>query len=202
MNNELYHHGIKGQKWGRRRWQNEDGTLTEEGKKRYGYGYDYDKGLTIDKDRYITRVSFNDKETNTGRTYASFKKEDVDKYVNNGKMLADLLGSDIYKYTFKTAEKLVTPSRKEMVDMYIDMIKDQNPKILQKGRLKQEKAFDKFQYSLVKRNKESERYFEYVRNKGYNALMDTADMKQKISDLPIIVIDRGQSLVLDSIEKI
>lgn len=29
------HHGIKGQKWGIRRWQNLDGTLTDEGKKRY-----------------------------------------------------------------------------------------------------------------------------------------------------------------------
>ena len=33
--NELYHHGIKGQKWGVRRFQNEDGTLTSAGKKRY-----------------------------------------------------------------------------------------------------------------------------------------------------------------------
>lgn len=32
---ELYHYGIKGQKWGVRRYQNEDGTLTPEGKKRY-----------------------------------------------------------------------------------------------------------------------------------------------------------------------
>lgn len=35
-NSELYHHGIKGQKWGRRRYQNPDGSLTPEGKKRYG----------------------------------------------------------------------------------------------------------------------------------------------------------------------
>ena len=32
----LIHYGVKGQKWGVRRYQNEDGTLTEEGKKRYG----------------------------------------------------------------------------------------------------------------------------------------------------------------------
>lgn len=33
---ELYHHGIKGQKWGVRRYQNEDGSLTAEGKRKYG----------------------------------------------------------------------------------------------------------------------------------------------------------------------
>lgn len=32
---ELYHHGILGQKWGVRRFQNKDGTLTSKGKKRY-----------------------------------------------------------------------------------------------------------------------------------------------------------------------
>ena len=31
---ELYHYGIKGQKWGVRRYQNKDGTLTPAGKKR------------------------------------------------------------------------------------------------------------------------------------------------------------------------
>ena len=32
--NELYHHGIKGQKWGVRRYQNKDGSLTAAGKNR------------------------------------------------------------------------------------------------------------------------------------------------------------------------
>ena len=32
--NELYHHGIKGMHWGIRRFQNEDGTLTDAGKRR------------------------------------------------------------------------------------------------------------------------------------------------------------------------
>lgn len=31
----LMHHGIRGQKWGERRFQNQDGSLTPEGKERY-----------------------------------------------------------------------------------------------------------------------------------------------------------------------
>lgn len=33
----LVHHGVKGQKWGVRRYQNSDGSLTPAGKKRYGF---------------------------------------------------------------------------------------------------------------------------------------------------------------------
>ena len=38
MPNELYHHGINGQRWGFRRFQNEDGSLTPEGELRYNQG--------------------------------------------------------------------------------------------------------------------------------------------------------------------
>lgn len=48
-NNELYHYGIKGMRLGIRRFQKEDGTLTNAGKKRYNDGSDgkYVKGLAM-----------------------------------------------------------------------------------------------------------------------------------------------------------
>ena len=53
----LYHHGIKGMKWGIRRYQNEDGSLTSKGKKRY-YNDDGSRS-TKQFERHINELSRN-----------------------------------------------------------------------------------------------------------------------------------------------
>ena len=57
---ELYHHGVKGMKWGVRKYQNEDGSLTAAGKSRYSTVADakeaYRKAKKTSADKYSTAV--------------------------------------------------------------------------------------------------------------------------------------------------
>lgn len=52
--NELYHYGILGMKWGVRRFQNKDGSLTNDGKKRYSIG----NGLTLEERKLSKFANF------------------------------------------------------------------------------------------------------------------------------------------------
>ena len=91
---DLRHHGIKGQKWGVRRFQNADGSLTAAGRKRYGDGessYDYGKDSG---GRKVVRVS---KESSTEDYQNAIKKtkaagesvENIRKFNNDVKRIKD-----------------------------------------------------------------------------------------------------------------
>jgi hypothetical protein len=78
---ELYHHGIKGQKWGIRRYQNPDGTLTEAGRKRYGSS--------------VEKVRKKDLLRQTTNFYMSHPNAKSSKYV-------DKKGEEAWEYADKT----------------------------------------------------------------------------------------------------
>ena len=78
LNNELCHHGILGQKWGVRRYQNEDGSLTYRGKMRY----------IKDSERASKYYGVRKKEILNSKAYKEYKKLDDDynfKRFNYGK---------------------------------------------------------------------------------------------------------------------
>ena len=83
---ELYHHGIKGQKWGIRRYQNEDGTLTEAGRKRVTNhlgkiepGYYTHRGFIKDKTKTYTFLRENNIITDSD---VKKQRELEDKYID------------------------------------------------------------------------------------------------------------------------
>lgn len=74
-NKDLQHAGIKGMRWGVRRYQNKDGSLTPAGKKRYGERPDYDDDDDIDEAEVKKRY-----EEGKQRALKSGSVEEVLKY--------------------------------------------------------------------------------------------------------------------------
>ena len=73
MEYELYHYGIKGQKWGVRRYQNPDGSLTAKGKKRAARREA--RGEYAMTKREVKKAMKNGSTANQDKVYAEYEKE-------------------------------------------------------------------------------------------------------------------------------
>lgn len=73
---ELYHHGVLGMKWGIRRYQNKDGSLTTAGKKRYGTKANFEKVQAAKR----AAEKANSKEAKARRKANDRTAEEVAKY--------------------------------------------------------------------------------------------------------------------------
>lgn len=89
LSNELYHHGILGQKWGIRRFQNKDGTRTEAGKIHY-------KQI---QDDVKNKIEANETE--------------VSSIISQGKAIADMANKLGEQYTKAFSSFKMTPQSKE-----------------------------------------------------------------------------------------
>lgn len=193
----LKHHGVKGMKWGKRKAK-PDGDI------RVGKGSDIH--------RIIPKEWLEREKSLSGHAYATFKKEDTERYKHFAKLFGG--GENYVDMNFKTKDILISPSKQKRVDEFIKLMNNnpdaksalikatRNPiSFMPKKTLdnldnskKAEKAFNKFSYLLVTKKNLRNPYFEQLKKQGYNMIIDDADIKSGISKSPIIVFDRDKTL--------
>ena len=118
---ELYHHGIKGQKWGVRRFQNKDGSLTPAGRRRYDDGDNINtskpkdkktKTYKIPKNKSLHRLKLEEKYMENGMTreeaeQAAAKRIRTEKFVATAAAVTVASAVAYAKYKGYTSDKII-----------------------------------------------------------------------------------------------
>lgn len=119
----LAHHGIKGMKWGVRKYQNEDGSLTIEGKRRYNINTESRTVQAVDPvDRYA-KPKTKENPYSARRTVKIHKAREKLSEAARAKNAADMSGN-------KSAQRRIQRRLNRESDRYLKATKDPSRKAM------------------------------------------------------------------------
>ncbi len=263
----LEHHGIKGQRWGIRRFQNKDGSLTPVGEKRYdipdtksnhrialeskylkdgmskadaeqaaakrikvekwiaaaagvavlaGAAYVTKQeigkrysGVLLKSGTTLTNINaLGDQQNLDRRLYTSFLKGDTNKYKGMlGKALQNnKAGTTVFEQTLKATQDIKAPSQKEAAKLYNEFTKT----VGLKNYTKHIPDYRVFNKDLVIESVDSKNFYDFMRSKGFNAILDANDqfISGYNSNKPLILfnaksstVETGRKIVEDKVIK-